>query len=161
MGENTIISQFSSPRVEKFENLIPVILGLQLVHYSKTLSQKNLSKKPKSSHDLLDDPNLLKDVGEISQKNDENFVKGDQKVVESNVSEVSVDSIRDKLKKAKPEKNSSKRKHQEDVENLDDFKPDYEPEEYEDEVSKQKRRKEEIRKEIKALKKGMCYFTKD
>ena len=133
---------------------------MQLAHYSKILSQKNLSKKPKSSHDLLDDPNLLKDVGEISHKNDENFVKGDQKVEESNVSEVSVDSIRDKLKKAKPEKNSSKRKHQEDVENLDDFKPDYEPEEYEDEVSKQKRRKEEIRKEIKALKKGMCYFTK-
>ena len=121
--------------------------------------QKSLSKKPKSSHDLLDDPTLCKDVGDL--EGDVDYVKGDQKLDLDDDQESAinnVESIRDKLKKAKDEK-SKKRKHEREADDpVDDVLeiPTNPEEEYEDdEVTKQKRRKEEIRKEIKALKKDL------
>ena len=112
---------------------------------------KNTSKKPKSSHDLLDDPNLLKDVGDIKSTDDnaDEYVKGDQKVEHEKIDDTNIESVRDKLKKAKAEK----RKHVPDE--VDDILEINNTEDFEDEVTKQKRRKEEIRKEIKALKKDL------
>ena len=121
--------------------------------------QKSLSKKPKSSHDLLlDDPTLSRDVGEIDGDVDY-YVKGDQKLdLDDDQEAGNVESIRDKLKKAKDDK-PKKRKHEPEEEDLADDVleiPTNPEEEYEDdEMTKQKRRKEEIRKEIKALKKDL------
>ena len=110
-------------------------------------------KKVKSSHDVLDDPKLLKEAGDIpkpetEEKSDQ--VEGDLKELEEFAKpEVNLDSLRDKLKKPK------KRKVEESVIIEED------EEKFEDAATRQKKRKEEIRKEIKALKKELLNSDMD
>ena len=111
---------------------------------------KSQFKKPKSAHDLLNDEKLSKDTGAIIDSVD--TIDGDigEKISEKD-DQVNIESLRDKLKSKKPKK-AEKRVHEEDeiILGLDD-----EDDMFEDEGTKQKRRKEEIRKEIRALKKDL------
>lgn len=106
--------------------------------------------KVKSSHDVLDDPKLLKESGIIPkttvefETQEEQKIEGDaEKLKETSV--IDMDSLRDKLKK--PKKQDLKRNKDDIIEDNDD--------DYEDAATKQKRRKAEIRKEIRALKKEL------
>ena len=124
-------------------------------------AQVSLSKKPKSSHDLLDDPKLLKEAGGLPAKNssneDELRIKGDFDDSGKNCEgDVNIESLRDKLKKGK---NKSKIETKEDIEE-DELILDNDID-FDDEATKQKKRKEEIRKEIKALKKEMLKSDED
>lgn len=109
------------------------------------------SKKSKSSHDLLDDPKLSKDVGLVknTEEPEDPHVEGDEVEAEK-VEEVSMESLRDKLKRAK-DKKAAKRKALQDGD--DDHEPELKSES--SKVDQQKKRKEEIRKEIRALKKDL------
>lgn len=114
--------------------------------------------KVKSSHDVLDDPKLLKESGIIPkttvelEPQDEQKIQGDvEKLKET--SKIDMDSLRDKLKK--PKKDQKRPMIDEPNEVMDD------QDDYEDAATRQKRRKAEIRKEIKALKKELLNPQED
>ncbi|XP_052743172.1 spliceosome-associated protein CWC27 homolog isoform X2 [Bicyclus anynana] len=108
--------------------------------------------KPKSTHDLLEDPKLSKKTAaELEQEQEESSKETEKKKMET---EAAVSNIRDKLKKrekspeiSKSEDNDSKRRKESDSE-----------EEYylgkEKDMERQKER-DRIRKEIKQLRKEM------
>ena len=105
--------------------------------------------KVKSSHDVLNDPKLSKITGEIPKnvKKEDDGVKGDFEISEKSNENVDMTSLRDKLKKPKKSKKSI-----EDEEPKDDFS---ELEKYESKDERNQKRKNEIRAEIKKLKREL------
>jgi peptidyl-prolyl cis-trans isomerase SDCCAG10 len=121
--------------------------------------QKSFASKAKSSHDLLDDPKLLKTVGMEDADDVDPGLDGDEKMEEEEPKErqLNVDSVRDKLKKPKDLKKDFLEKSEttKQASNKRKIAQEVSDEEVDDEAAKQKKRKEEIRREIRALKKEM------
>jgi peptidyl-prolyl cis-trans isomerase SDCCAG10 len=117
---------------------------------------KQLGAKGKSAHDLLDDEKLSSEVGiepaaraGIKRKNESSEDEEESSEPVKEREPVNIDSIKDKLSKKKGK--AAKEKIAEVMD--EDFEG--EGDEYVDEKTKARRKKEEIQKEIKALKKEM------
>ncbi len=130
--------------------------------------QKTFASKPKSSHDLLNDPKLSKDVGlsdkKITNEDEDEQLDGDRAAKTSEkddresevANEVTADSVREKLKKAKSAKSAlrsperKKAKYDEDQSDNSDREEDSEA-----------KKRADIKRQIRALKKEMLYDGKD
>ncbi|GBP06681.1 Phosphatidylinositol N-acetylglucosaminyltransferase subunit C [Eumeta japonica] len=114
--------------------------------------------KPKSTHDLLNDPKLLKKTAaelELEEKVEKNVQSMKEKDIKRMETEAAVSSIRDKLKSKKEKSPDRKQEMQNDTEKAEDS--DSSGEYYIGKERDIERRKERdrIRDEIKQLKKEM------
>ncbi len=124
-------------------------------------SKQFSSAKGKSSHDVLDDPKLLSEVGKEYDKKgkEDGESSGEEGDVEmpppsegGDTEAVSADSVRDKLKKLKGEKPKKKGKSSDKVADEEDATIWDEDDE---ELKAELKKREEIQKEIRALTKEM------
>ncbi len=113
-------------------------------------SREFASSKGKSSHDILDDPKLSSEVGREYRRDEPPEEEEDEHPGRADPDVVSAESVRNKLKKVKDDKVEKKKKEKPPEE---DFVA--EGDEEDEELKAQERKREEIKREIRALTREM------